>query len=491
MIQTVDLSAKEGPVLDDYAAEARFAGIVGDLRAEATRLADRYADRTIWMINSTAHGGGVAEMLWRMVPLFRQLGFQMRWAVLGTEREEFFTLTKRLHNLIHGDAGSGLDLGPDQAALFERVNQENFEALRPQLKRGDLVVVHDPQPLPLGQMVARELGIKTFWRCHIGLDQRTDATRAAWRFLKPYLDGYSHAVFSVPEYIPGFLAGQASIIYPALDPLSDKNRELSAHKQVGILCNSGMQEAHEPVATPDFEHQVKRVMPNGEPRIAGSMGLLFRPIVLEVSRWDRLKGWLPLLEAFVRLKRGLRTGVTGEHVLGEFGNRIELVRLVLAGPDPAFIADDPEGLEVFNDICARYAQLEPEVQEDIAILQLPMNSPRENALIVNALQRFATVVVQNSLREGFGLTVTEAMWKHLAVLGTQACGIRLQVRDRIDGVLTSDPESPDEIAGHLRQMLLDPKERHRMGRSAQRRVYDEFLIFRQISRYLQLFGRYI
>lgn len=488
MIEIIESQEHSGLTLADYAADAKFAPLVANLRTEVELLRERLNGRTVWMINSTAQGGGVAEMLPRLIGLMRELGIATRWAVINTDRMEFFELTKRIHNLIHGDARAGADFTATDAQLFEHVNRVNADAFRPHLKTGDVLIVHDPQPLPLGQMLAKEAGVKAFWRCHIGLDQRTDATRAAWRFLRPYLDCYGHAIFSLPEYIPSFLAGHASIIYPALDPLSHKNRELPVHKIVGILCNSGLQTQHEPVASPNFEHQVKRLTPDGGAEVPGEMGLLFRPTVVQVSRWDRLKGWLPLMDGFTRLKQRFTQGKLGK-IDPRFASQIELCRLVLAGPDPASIADDPEGVACFEEIRERYRALSPDLLQDVAVLQLPMESRKENALIVNALQRCASIVAQNSIREGFGLTVAEAMWKHVTVLGSHACGIRLQVRDGLDGRLIRNSEDPDEIAEQLKGMLLSPIDRQLMGRSAQRRVYDEFLIFRQISHYMEILGR--
>jgi trehalose synthase len=232
---------------------------------------------------------------------------------------------------------------------------------------------------------------------------------------------------------------------------------------------------------------VRRLMPDGTLAAPGEMGLLFRPIVLQVSRWDRLKGWRPLLDAFVRLKARTRAGAVGD-LPPRNQRRLALARLVLAGPDPSGVADDPEGAEVLRELSDAYLALSPAEREEVALLLLPMDSRKHNALIVNALQCCATVVVQNSLREGFGLTVTEAMWKRHAVLGTHAVGIRTQLRDRIDGLLTRDPTDAEEIAGHLEGLLSTPKERYEMGGHAFRRVHEHFLIFAQLSRYLSLFA---
>jgi len=486
MIDIIEIKEHRRLSLDDYAADSRFVGAVANLHAEMGRLKFLLDGRTIWMVNSTDKGGGVAEMLPRLCSLITEMGIDIKWAVIRSDEQRFFALTKRLHNMIHDDASSGIEIGPEDAAIYEAVNRENAEALKPHLKPSDILVVHDPQPLPLGVMLKEAVGLSTVWRCHIGLDQRTPATRSVWRFLRPYIERYDRAAFSMAEYIPGFLQGKASLITPALDPYSHKNRHLLLGKSVGVLCNSGLQEAYNTSIADDDEyiHKVQRVMPDGSTVIPGEVGILFRPIVLQVSRWDRLKGWIPLLDAFVKMKQN-QDRYNGK-ISSRNRQRIAQSRLVFAGPDPASIADDPEGIQVFNEICSRYRELDSEMQKDVVILQLPMQSRKENALIVNALQRCASIVVQNSLREGFGLTVTEAMWKHLAVLGSSACGIRNQIRDGIDGIITNDPENIDEIALNLWHMCGNPVRRYQMGRSAQMRVYEDFLIFKQVQRYLKL-----
>lgn len=487
MLQIIEPAPGALPSLTTYAHEARFASLVGELRAEA-ELALPEVRGTVWMVNSTATGGGVAEMLPGLITLMRELGFRMKWAVIGADAPEFFDLTKRVHNLLHAEGDPTRPLGPEQARLLEHVGRVNAAALVPHLGPDDVVVVHDPQPVALGSILHRERGIRTIWRCHIGVDERTPATRAAWNFLRPFLADYGEAVFSATEYIPSFLGGRASIIYPGLDPLTHKNRDLSVSKLMGVLVNAGLQTAHEPVPTPDFEHQVKRLQPDGSLAVPGEIGLLFRPIVLQVSRWDRLKGWRPLLEGFLRMKARLREGRVGDMPPGN-RRRLELARLVLAGPDPSGVADDPEGQAVFEELRSLYRGLSPADQADVALLVLPMQSRKNNGLIVNALQRCATVIVQNSLREGFGLTVTEAMWKRQAVLGTHAVGIRTQLRHGIDGLLSRDANDAEEIGTHLHDLLVHPSERYRMGSHAQRRVHDHFLVFSQLSRYIGLLAR--
>jgi trehalose synthase len=479
---------KTAPTLDDYATLAHLVAKVADLRAEAASLSPKLSGRTVWMVNSTAQGGGVAEMMPHLISMLRELGVDARWAVMGTERIEFFTLTKRIHNAIHGVGEPSFSAG--ERALYDAVSKEVASELTPWLGPDDVLVVHDPQPAGLGARIHAALGVKTVWRCHIGLDEDAPPTHAAWEFLRPYVSTYDRAVFSAPEYVPHYLSGNVSVIAPGIDPLSHKNRELSPHKLVGVLCNASLLTEYSPVLTPAFSEPAKRLQPNGrfEPAVAHEdVGVLFRPTVTQISRWDRLKGWRPLLDAFVQLKRRVRAD--GRSFDARQQHRLEIARLVLAGPAPEAISDDPEGVDVLHDLVDACCALEPDIGRDVALLTLPMSSRKENALMVNALQRCATVVVQNSLREGFGLTVAEAMWKRNAVLGTSACGIRQQIRHGVDGYLIADAEDTHEIADALAALLDDPMLRDRYARSAQRRVHDEFLVFEQVGRWLRLLSQ--
>ena len=464
--------------LDDYAALAHLATAAGELRLESQSLVTRLAGRTVWMVSSTSRGGGVAEMLPPTIGLLRDLGVRAEWLVIGADEPAFFELTKRIHNLIHG-TGDPLLTEADRA-LYERVNRANAAALRPRLRPGDVLVVHDPQPLPMLPLLEDAPPLITVWRCHIGLDVENAATRAAWGFLAPYLGRYDSAVFSAPQYIPAPLAGRATVIYPGIDPLASKNRDLALREAIEVLCRGGVIPCPGPTVGAPYAALARRADARGwSPAAARDIGLLTRPIVTQVSRWDRLKGFLPLLEAFALLKRELAerppTGPATER------RRLELARLVLAGPDPRAIQDDPEALEVLEELHTTYAALPAAIREDIALLLLPMDSVEENALLVNAIQRASTIVVQNSLREGFGLTIAEAMWKRIPVLSNaRACGPRQQVRDRMDGRLIANPEDRRELSAALREMLVDPALLDRWGHTAQRRVYDNFLVLGQL-----------
>jgi trehalose synthase len=482
MAYVVDVA--EGMKLEDYAAVAHLSGAVQRLESEGASAVNALRGRTVWMVNSTAQGGGVAEMLPTMICLLRDLNVDVRWVVMETDEPAFFTLTKRIHNLIHG-AGDPALTAADRA-VYDAVSRANADALRSMVRPDDILVIHDPQPLGAGAMLKAELGMPTVWRCHIGLDQRNAATQAAWDFLEPFSHAFDRAVFTAPEYVPDTFRDRATIIHPAVSPLTHKNRDLSPNKMVGILCNGGLSTAYHPVLTPSFPEYAQRLQPSGAfgpALLPEDLGLLYRPMILQVSRWDRLKGFAPLMDAFVELKKEDGRGIERTEL---HRRHIQLARLVLAGPDPESIQDDPEGLDVLEELKQRYLAMTPRLQHDVALITLPMGSRKHNALLVNALQRAATIVVQNSIQEGFGLTVTEAMWKNAAVIGTRAVGIRQQIEHGEHGLLVDDPEDSRALADAMDRFLGDTAARDHCARSARRRVHDEFLVFTQLRKWLAL-----
>jgi trehalose synthase len=481
MIHLIDVDKL--PALNDYSQVAQLTQAVEELRSEASTLVPRLRGRRVWMVNSTAQGGGVAEMLPRLVSMLNELGVDTRWAVMNTDRAEFFPLTKRIHNLVHGSGRP--EFTAEDRAVYDAVSREVAAELKSMLSPNDVLVVHDPQPAGMGSVLKKELGLRCVWRCHIGLDDQTEQTRAAWEFLESYLRPYDHFVFTASEYIPNYLSGHVSIIHPALDPFSHKNRELSVHKLVGILANASLVPDAHPVMTDPFDPPAMRVQSDGSFAPATcpeDIGLLYRPTVTQVSRWDKLKGWQSLLEGFVLLKHRTRNSKQPERQ----HRALEYARLVLAGPEPSAVQDDPEAVGVLERLIESYKALEPEVRRDVVLLSLPMSSRKTNALMVNTLQHCSSVVVQNSLREGFGLTVTEAMWKRVSVLGTTACGIRQQIRHGVDGHLNAHPEDPAAIADALEGLLTNALLRMTHARRAQRRVHDKFLVFRQVAKWLRV-----
>ncbi|UCF94026.1 MAG: glycosyltransferase [Desulfobacterales bacterium] len=482
MIQVIDIG--KGTRLNDYASFAYLSNPVQELRAQAKVWVPKLHGRTVWMVNSTALGGGVAEMLPKMVDILRELGVRTEWVVVSPDAKEFFPLTKRIHNSIHDFGHPGFSA--DDGCVYNRVSRQMADEMQTLIAPEDILVIHDPQPLGAGSELKQRLGMKAIWRCHIGLDRHTLVTDAAWNFLKPYTKNYDHTVFSAQEYVPSFLMEKASIITPAIDPLSDKNRDLLGPELMNILCKSGLHKnGLHPFLASRWKRQVKRLQPDGSFANANKnneIGLLFHPVVTQVSRWDRLKGWETLLEAFVRFKRSCKHN--GKKKSSHY-RRANAVQLLLAGPEPAAVQDDPEGKGVLDELCTFYRKLAPEDQKSVVLLTLPMSSRTQNHLMVNAIQRCSSLVVQNSLQEGFGLTATEAMWKKIPVLGTFSCGLRQQIRDGIDGRLTANPKDPKEIAENLDYMLTSSAKLEKWGRQAQHRVYNQFLIFSQVQKWLQ------
>lgn len=482
MIEVIEV--KEGILLQDYEKYTSLVMELRELYSEAASLVPKIKGRKIWMINSTRQGGGVAEMMPRMISLLRQMGIEAEWVVVSTDNKDFFRVTKKIHNLIHGEGEISITMA--EKTVFEEENTQNAEEFLPMVKPQDIVVIHDPQPLPMAQILRERSGASFIWRCHIGVDAHLPQTRFIWNFLRPYTESYDLSVFSATNYIPGFLTGRSIIVHPSIDPLDHKNRDLPIHKVVGILCNSNLVTEYHPVLTPPFTEQAKRLQPDGSfqsPLLPSDPGILYKPVVLQVSRWDRLKGFLPLLKGFEKMKLECHKASDQRH-----RRRMELTELVFAGPDPAFVGDDPEGMQVLEEITRSYTSLPGNIQNHITVLKLPMSSRKQNELIVNALQRVATVVVQNSIREGFGLTVTEAMWKTKPVIGSSACGIKLQIREDLDGKIIQNPEDPSEIAAVLSQALHDPKQREIWAYNAHKRVVENFLIFTQLRQWIKVFA---
>lgn len=486
-MQLIDI--KPGARIDDYKAYASLYTSVLDFLDKVKEPLENLQGRTLWMINSTAIGGGVAEMLPSQMRILRELGVKIEWLVLDAFEPAFFDITKRIHNAIHG-SGEGT-FSDNEREVYEHINELNLPDALQRIKDRDLVVIHDPQPLPLGPMIKKERNVGLIWRCHIGLDKETPVTRTVWEFLYPYMKQYDHFVYSLPEYVPLELRDKTTIVPPAIDPLSHKNRSLQLHKITGILYQSGIIENDKRILYDAYSHQVRRVQADGsfgEVNSPENLDLIYRPLVTQISRWDRLKGFRELMEAFIYMKK--ENLEIGDPSSLEY-KRTQMALLVFGGPDPAFVADDPEGKAVLQELTQVYQSVDSEMQKDIAILLLPLHSTKENALMVNAIQRASSVVVQNSLQEGFGLTATEAMWKRKPVLVSGAAGLRFQVQDYRTGRINYDPTDITALAHTLKSMLHSPKERDKWGFNGQIRVIQEFTLFSQLLKWLDVLSRNI
>ncbi|AKU91874.1 glycosyltransferase [Vulgatibacter incomptus] len=367
---------------------------------EIRRLAEPLRDLRLQNVSSTLVGGGVAELMARLTPLLREVGIGARWDVMTAE-PAFFDVTKAFHNALHG---GDEEITPESYALYLETNEKNAGLISGD---ADVVGVHDPQPLGLVQFRKAAPEQRWVWRCHIDI---SDADLRVWGFLRPFVERCDAAIFHLPQYAKELLIPQI-INTPAIDPLDEKNREMPPETIRDTLEELGIDPG--------------------------------RPLVVQVSRFDRLKDPLGVIEAYRLVRKWLDC------------------QLVLAGGSAS---DDPEGAQVLEEVRER-AEGDP----DIHVAELPPNAHRT----INALQRGATVVVQKSLREGFGLVVTEAMWKGKPVVGTAVGGIAQQIVHGQTGFLVRTVEG---TAYRVRQLLANPGLASRLGRAAHHYVRENLLI---------------
>jgi trehalose synthase len=453
-------------------------------------------EKRLIMINSTATGGGVAEMLPRLMYLIKYFNINVVWKVLKTDITEFFTLTKKIHNFIHGENPSKLEVSfsREEKILYEKVNEDNAKELINFLQPGDIVMIHDPQPCSLIKFIRQKFKsceVPCYWRCHIGYDRETKETKAAWNFLEEYVKMYDLTVFSTKEYVPNF-APNPRIVSPSLHPLDYKNKNLRFPEITNILKKSGIIPYKSDFMTKneEYEHKVKIYDPfvksfviPSESETMSQFGFTERPIIFQISRWDALKGWSELLDAFVYIKNNLENlDLIKSEKVRKYCDRMALV---MAGPDCSKVSDDPEGAIVLKNLMDKIDALPEQHKSSVALLNLPLNVRYENALMVNALQRISSIVVQNSIKEGFGLTLTEALWKQVPCIGTTACGLRAQIKDGENGLIIEDPRDYKSVANKILEMISLPEDTKEMlVKNAKMGVIDNFLIYKQMFSYL-------
>jgi trehalose synthase len=448
----------------------RFRALLGDRFTEledATRTArELFAGRVIWHVNSTARGGGVAEMLQSLLAYARGAGVDVRWVTISGNAP-FFAVTKRIHNNLHGSPGDGGALGEAERKTYEDALAASSAALAERIRPDDIVYLHDPQTAGLTPL-ARGEGMDVIWRCHVGVDHPNELARRAWGFLTPYVEAASAYVFSRREFVwDGLDEEKLWIVPPSIDAFSAKNQDLDPDAVSSILATIGL--TADGGGLPVFRRQ------------DGSQGRVDRraqlaqdgplpadaPVVAQVSRWDRLKDPAGVLRSFAQLRH-------------------PSAHLVLAGPSVAEVADDPEGAEVLAEVEAIRGSLPDEVRSRTHLASLPMEDVEENAAMVNAIQRHADVVLQKSLAEGFGLTVAEAMWKARPVVAGRVGGIQDQVVDGVSGLLVDDPADLPAVAAAIDGLLSDPDRAQAIGEAARQRVLDEFLGSRHLVQYMNL-----
>lgn len=455
-----------------------FVELLGSQRVDdIKRLADDVKQligvRAIWNINSTATGGGVAEMLRSLLRYARGLDVQVRWLVIEGS-PEFFRITKRLHNALHDSPGDGSPLGPEERRIYEAVMHDNLVALDAVIQPDDIVICHDPQTAGLvPHLVERQIPV--VWRSHIGHDRPGLYVDEGWAFLRTYLEQVPLAVFSRAVYAPSWVPHRRSVVLPPnIDPFSAKNQAMEEPSIHAILAHVGLVSGNENGGIPTFvrdDGSTGRVDRKAEVVQLGSAPSYETPLVVQVSRWDRMKDPIGVMNGFLRL-------VSSEQAHG--------AHLVLAGPNVRGVADDPEGPQVLDEAEHAWRALPDSLRETIHLAQLPTTDNQENAAIVDALQRHAAVIVQKSLHEGFGLTVTEALWKARPVVASAVGGIQDQIRDGVDGLLVHDPADPEELATLLARVLGDPDLAHRLGEAGHERVREHYLSIAALEHWARL-----
>lgn len=468
-LHEVDVQAIDAARLEPLIGVERMARF--EQSAEMAREA--LAGGSVLNVNSTGAGGGVAEMLQTLLAYARGAGVDARWLVIEGD-PAFFAITKRIHNGLYGSPGDGGDLGTAERSHYEAVLRRNADELLALVRPGDVLVVHDPQPAGL-MAAAKRAGARVVWRCHVGLDRPNEWSERAWEFLRPYVVDadaivVSRAAFAPPRTEPD----RVHVIPPSIDPFSAKNEPISLRNAwltlsyVGLLDGS----AEQPPAvrftrrdgSPGRINRRVDVVQTGPPAPVDV------PLVVQISRWDRLKDMAGVMTGFA------------EHVDPALG-----AHLLLCGPVVSGVADDPEAAEVLDECMALWRELPHATRSRVHLACIPMADPDENAAIVNALQRHASVVVQKSLAEGFGLTVTEAMYKRKPVVASAVGGIVDQIEHGTHGLLVDDPADLRAAGAAVESLLRDREDAAQLADNARQRVLDEFLGDRHLERYGRLF----
>lgn len=391
-----------------------YAKVTGeDVIDHLLQLSKPLKNKKVIHVNSTKMGGGVAEILHQLVPLMEEIGIDTSWEVIEGN-DDFYKCTKSFHNALQGDK---VDISEALLKNYEKTNKENAEKLKGVLADADIVFIHDPQPAPLFEYTANKLG-KWVWRCHIDASK---PYRKVWKYLRKFVAGYDASIFSLADFAQ-HLPHPQYLIPPSIDPLSDKNVDLEENEISSVANKFNLDRR--------------------------------RPIMLQVSRFDRFKDPIGVIKAYKLTKSFLPN-----------------VQLILAGGGAD---DDPEGEEVLNEVRAA-AQSDPDIH--ILVLQ-----PDEHRTI-NALQRIADIILQKSLKEGFGLTVTESLWKGKPVIGGDTGGIRLQVINHQTGFCVNTPEG---AALRIRYLLHNKDKMNEMGLKAKEFVRENYLITRHLKEHLTL-----
>jgi trehalose synthase len=415
------------------------------------------AGRVIWNVSSTSAVGAQADLLRSFIATARGAGIDARWIRIRGPRD-FFFFAKQLCRALRGVPGEYSMLNSTGRRLYDDVSRDNACEFPTVVHPGDVVILHGPQTIGLSPHLVRT-GAQVMWRCRIGDSEANEYAEEGWKFLAPYLEAVQTCVFARSGLTPpGYDPTRVEVIPTTIDPHSPKNQRLDPEAIRSILVRAGILGGPPGIVDRHFlrvDGSPGRVDRAADVVRVGSPPPWNTPLIVQVSRWDRLKDPLGVMKGFVNLV--LRFG------LGD-------VQLVLAGPNVHAVEDDPEAPAVFNDVIDAWRQLPYGERQRIHLVNLPMTDPEESAAIVNALQRHAAVVVQKSLYEGSGSAVSEAMWKSRPIVATAVPGIRDQIEDEKSGLLLEDPQDLHSFAKALHRILKDPVFGAALGDAAHQRI---------------------
>ena len=463
----VEVTALSPELLTPFVSEERRDAIMTASQTVSRVL----SGRSVININSTAQGGGVAELVQGLSGYAKGAGVESRWLVIDGDAE-FFRITKRIHNNLHGEAGDGGPLGEAERAHYEQVMAENATAIAPQVRTGDIVILHDPQTAGLTEALLL-VGARVIWRSHIGHERHDAPVSVGWDFLRRYIEQADFCIFSLAEYVPSYLDPAAvRVINPSIDPSSAKNAEISGDTAQDILAQVGLLDVAAPSVPPQFRREdgsYAPLMHGVEAVTEGALPRLDDPVVAQIARWDTLKDMSGVMRAFA----GMENAPANAH-------------LFLVGPTTNGVADDPEAAGVLDECSAEWRRLPDGIRHRVHLVSVPMDDREENAAIINGIQRHAAVIVQKSLAEGFGLTVTEAMWKGKPVIASGVGGIRSQIVDGESGILLPDATDVAACGRAIQSLLVNPELAGRLGAAARERAREFFLPDRHLLQYAEL-----
>lgn len=459
-------------------------------------LADELGPRRVWMLGLAEHGSSESETIPALCRLIADTGVDCRWMVVECDDERFYQSTEILRDMMRGEDGPdpagdvpGLE---ERRPIYDGVLEETADELQKHVDPLDVVIVHGAALAGVGRFLPEGHRGRLIWVAREGGGRENEASKEAWSFLRPYLEVYARCLFPERRFIPSFLRDRSGVVTPGIDPLSHKNRLLRPYKLAGVLRSSGLVERPQVPEWAHFKGEIEVLRGNSwkkEPLL----NPFYRPLVVQVSRFETMKGFVELLDGFHHLLKVYPERIRHMKVdEARISHELDEAELILAGPDPEKLPYSSGGKAALRKLMERHSALPPEIARRVHVLKLPLTtaepSAKENHLTVNALQRMASVYVQCSLDHGFGLTVLEALWKGVPVVASDVGGIGHRLRDGVDGTLIADPRDPESVAMAILEVFADRRSADVLSRSGHKRVAESHLILQHVVSMLEEIG---